>query len=356
MTTTQNPYCALLQGRQLHQYLIGDYLGGGEFSLVFKGQDLNTGKPVAVKILPPAPSSGVLFEFLREADLLAKLQAASNVVNLRGTGIYKVSIQQQGNPGPLIPLPFHYHALDLAGGTLDDIVRSLANFTLAERLRLWRSVVRGVHQMHLSEVVHRDLKSSNCLVFPDRDLKERVQVADLGRASDTKLPHHFPTQEYVMGRGDYLFAPPECLYQQAHANRAAWKSADLYGLGSLLFEMVTGQGITSAALGYGPAIVAQARRQPGPRKPVDLSYLLYSFNNAFEQFEVRLPNVVRPLAGPLLRQLCHPVPESRMSKRRLGSREVPASDLQWLLRRADIICKAAEAPRSKKLTPRKVVS
>lgn len=353
--TTQNPFCGLLQGRQLHQYLISDYLGGGEFSLVLKGQDLNTGKPVAVKVLLPGSSAGAQFEFEREAELLTKLRAASNVINLQKSGTDQLQVQLQA-PGQALALRFHYHALDLADGTLEEKVSQRGSITLAERLALWRSVVRGVHQMHRSQIVHRDLKSANCLVFAGREMKERVQVCDLGRAGDTKLPHHFRPQAYETGRGDYRFAPPECLYIQARTDRASCKNADLYGLGSLLFELVTGVGITAAALGYGPDILAEARRELRSGRLKDLSALRRDFDTAFMRFEADLPDVIRAPAGALLRQLCDPDPESRTQKLRFGAREVAATDLQWLLRRADIICSAAQAARSKKLKPRKVVS
>ena len=347
-------FIALLQGQQLDQFLIGDYRGGGEFSLVFEAQDTNTGDVVAVKVLTQAPSADTLFEFQREADLLAKLDKSTNIVTLVKSATASLEVQTPG--GLKVPLGFHYHALDLADGVLEEITLGRQKVALRERLQLWRSAVRGVHQMHRRQIVHRDLKSSNCLVFAGCEIKERTKVADLGRGADTKLPHYFPPQDYVTGRGDYRFAPPECLFVQADSDRNACKNADLYGLGSLLFEVVTGQGITSLALGYGPDIVRQAIDEAASGRMIDLSSLRGKYVDAFMLFEQELPPVIRAPAGALMRQLCDPVPDSRMPKLRLKSKPVTNGDLEWLLRRADILCKALQAPQGSKLKPRRVVS
>lgn len=350
----QNAFIALLQGQQFDQFLIGDYRASGQFSLVFEAQDTNTGEEVAIKVLTQAQDPGALFEFQREAELLANLGKSTNVVSMIKSDVSSVDVQTP--QGITIPWPFHYHALDLATGVLEEIALERKKVTLRERLQLWRSVVRGVHQMHHRQIVHRDLKSSNCLVFPNCEIKERAKVSDLGRGADTKLPHHFAPQDYLTGRGDFRFAPPECLFAQANSDRKECKNADIYGLGSLLFELVTGQGITSLALGYGPHIVRQALNEAASGRTIDLSSLRSKYADAFGLFEHELPSVIRDPASALLRQLCDPVPDMRLPKARFGSRPVPADDLEWLLKRADILVKGLLVPRRGSLRARRVVS
>jgi eukaryotic-like serine/threonine-protein kinase len=331
------PFIALLQGQNFDQFTLNDYRGNGQFSLVFEAEETNCGMRVAVKVLLPGTDADALFEFQREADLLESLEKAENVIALIKTGTAAVEVQGQG--GIKVPMTFHYHALALADGALEEIAERYNEIALKERLELWRSVARGIHQMHVRQIVHRDLKSSNCLVLPTCARKTRAQVADLGRGRDTKLPHHFPPYDYLRGRGDFRFAPPECLFAQAGSTRPACKAADLYGLGSLLFELVTGQGITSQVLGFGPTIVRQAAQQAMSGRVIDLSTLRGKYEEAFVLFEQELPKCIRQPAGTLIRQLCDPVPEARFPKQRLGSRSVTPTDLQWLLRRADIILK-----------------
>ena len=83
----------------------------------------------------------------------------------------------------------------------------------SERLWLLRGAVKGVHQMHLRNVAHRDLKSANCLLVVQGSRSE-VRVADLGRAKDfTHAPTLAPF-DYLRGRGDFRFAAPEYLWMQ----------------------------------------------------------------------------------------------------------------------------------------------
>lgn len=350
----QNPYIALLQGQQFDQFQLRDFRASGQFSLVFEAQDTTNSNDVALKVLTPVQDAGALFEFQREGELLQSLDKSSNVVDLLKTNVVAIDVQTQ--QGLTVPLSFHYHALELATGVLEEIVLARHKVNLRERVQLWRCVVRGVHQMHRRQIVHRDIKSSNCLVFPDNDVKERVKVADLGRGADTKLPHHFGPQDYLTGRGDYRFAPPECLFMQAGSDRKACKNIDVYGLGSLLFELVTGQGITSLALGYGPDIVRQALNQAASGRTIDLSSLRDKYADAFVLFDEELPRVIRHSAGSLLRQLCDPVPDARLPKVRFGPRSVTDGDLEWLLKRADILIKGLHAPRRTTLKARQSVS
>ena len=78
-----------------------------------------------------------------------------------------------------IPAPFH--VLELAEGSLADLIAVLPQLPWNERLSLFRDVVLGVHQMHSNSVMHRDLKSSNCLLFGSKGQVVSAKVNDLGR-------------------------------------------------------------------------------------------------------------------------------------------------------------------------------
>jgi hypothetical protein len=115
----------------------------------------------------------------------------------------------------------------------------------------------------------------------------------------------------------------------------------------LLFELVTGQGITSQVLGFGPTIVQQALRHAASGRVIDLSTLRGKYEDAFLLFEGELPMAIRQQAVSLIRQLCDPVPEERAPKVRSGSRSLLPGDLEWLLRRADILIKSLIVPRTR---------
>src|SRR3546814_12706888 len=99
--------------------------------------------------------------------------------------------------------------------------------------------------MHSRRIVHRDLKSSNALLFNVDSRKPAVKISDLGRSCLTTEPPRFSTQQYVAGRGDLSFAPPELLWLQGDNDPGHYRQADLYLVGSVLFELATAQGITA---------------------------------------------------------------------------------------------------------------
>lgn len=332
----RDAWITLLKSHQLDQYRIGNYRGSGQFSLVFEAENVNSGGQAALKIMIPGGHPEDIYEFRSEADLLAALEKSSNVVNLIKSD--SGSIEMTGPGGTKVQLPLHFHALELADGSLEELVTDRGKLDLQERLHYWRGAVRGVHQMHRRQVVHRDLKSSNCLLYPRAEIKTRCKVADLGRAADTKRPPHLAPFDYLVGRGDFRFAPPECLFAQGSSERGLCKLADLYGLGSLLFEVVTGQGITSMALGRGPDIVQFALAEARAGRRMDLSSLRGNYAKAYLMFQTSVPSVIRDSATGLLKQLCSPVPEERLPRQRYGAHPVD-NNLEWLLRRADILIK-----------------
>jgi eukaryotic-like serine/threonine-protein kinase len=346
----RDAWIKLLQHQQLNEYSINDHLAGGNFSLVFDAVNPDSGLHVALKVLLPGATPDDIFEFEREAELLALLQRASNVVTLIESS--KASIAMTGAAGIQVQLPIQFHVLEIASGCLEELIMARELVTLRERLSLWRGVVLGVHQMHLKQIVHRDIKSPNCLLFVRSGSRTDSKIADLGRGTDTRTTPRLSPSQYLVGRGDFRFAPPECLFVQGASDRRAFKLADLYGLGSLLFEVVTGQGITSIALGDGPAIVQNAANEALAGRRIDLSTLGDNYSAAYALFYNSIPKEIRAPATQLLKQLCHPVPESRLPRIGSGKRRPVEDGLGWLLNRADILIKGLARGQASSNAPR----
>jgi len=275
---------ALLADRALGDYDTGNYLGGGEFGLVFDGRERATGDVVALKVLLPGAPHDSVAEFQNEGELLGQLQKASGVVDLLRSTTTSIEVESSGIR---VPLQVHFHALELATGCLEELLideHQRSRLAWSERLALWRGVILGVHQMHLKQIAHRDIKSSNCLLHVKRKAEPIAKVSDLGRSRDLKEPARLSVQDYLAGRGDLRFAPPEFLRWQGEETPQAHKCADLYGLGSLLFELATGVGITHLALGFGPTLIRQTltdRRRGGM---IDLSTLRPRYDSAYNLF------------------------------------------------------------------------
>lgn len=304
-----NPWVPALEGQTLAGYHldIGSCLGGGAFGLVFEVTEVSTNSRYAMKILVPGDPQTAA-EFNSEGVLLQKLNHCSEVIDWVDSGTVTLDLNLNGNQ---VQLPFGYHVMALAAGTLEELVVDPARraaMPWLELISLWRRAIKGVHQMHLNNVAHRDLKSSNCLlVARSKDLD--VRIADLGRSKDLSLPPSVLPIFYAVGRGDPRFAPPEHVWFQGDGTAEDFRNADLYGLGSLFAEIATGHPIT--ALAIGSAMDLQKARfegaqdhQKGNRR--DLAVLRPKFHRAIDQID--LPPVIRQDARQLLKQSairCH---------------------------------------------------
>ncbi|MFD4673730.1 protein kinase [Lentzea sp. NPDC058450] len=348
MTGQSDAWIKLFQNVTLDEYTVGDLRGEGGFGLVFEGCSADKTRLVALKVLRPGSGQRQAEEFEREGLLLKILEKASNVVDIVSTGETSIPLNHAGT-GIAVEVPVRFHVLELSSGSLDEIIEHLGEMSWMARLDLWRAIVRGVHQMHLKSIVHRDLKSENCLLFVLPKKGMDCKLGDLGRSRDLSKPANHSPHEYIQGRGDMRFAPPEFLLLQGKDSRIGHKCADLYGLGSLLFEFGTGQPITSFALGVDPDMVMGAAYRLRKNAAIDLSSLRPQYNDAFELFEATVPSAIRVKASALIRQLCDPDPDRRPPKNGVGKRSARTTGLEWLINQADILTRTlatVDRPRS----------
>ncbi len=329
-------------------YVVGSMIGSGGFGGVFEGTEGATGRDVAVKVLafnhrPP----NAQLEFADEIALLQLLVPCSNVVTLIDEGLFDVQLTKGGL---IFPVQVPFMILDRARVGLEDLLAQRHQLTWLDRMRLYRDLVKGCHQMHIRQLVHRDLKAANALVY---DQSPHGRVTDLGRSKDTRQAPRVLVNQYHCGRGDLRFAPPELLWLLGETTPDSYCRTDLYHLGSLFYEFATATGITAAALtnprpwlNRAWGLVDQHARVLDFRG--HLPHLYNQFNPLYALFEKELPGVVAKDAGTLLRQLTDPDPSRREPSRSV--RGLPIRwDLQWLIYRVDIFVKRLEieANRSK---------
>jgi serine/threonine protein kinase len=336
-TETQFYLGQVLGGR----YEVLRFRGSGAFSGVFEALDQTSGSEVAAKILSIASSRDprAVAEFQEEKRLLGVLSACSNIVDLLDDGQHTLHLQVAGGPAGSLPVPVSYIVLELADASLADVIARRHAVGWDDRLKLYRDVVKGTHQMHLERLVNRDLKGDNALVIGVRD--PIAKLSDFGRSKDARQPHLAPKIDYQVGRGDPSFAPPEYLWLLGEADAIAMVSADLYLLGSVLFELATGVGLTAFVIGNPMNVWRQALAVPDEKQRTQLykagiATLRDAYEVAYETFFGELPRAIRGDATALLRQLTDPDPKSRQPKKPFQG--LPMSwDLQWLIRRVDIL-------------------
>lgn len=336
MTTDRGRWIKVFTGKTFGDYTLLEYIGGGEYGYVFKAEASGKADHVAVKVLRPNAPADDSMEFEREGELLQALRRSSGVVDLHLTDLDTLPFEASG---VTLDLQVQYHVMELAYGCLEELISAPGydDIPWEERLRLWRGVALGVHQMHMKDIVHRDLKSSNCLLVLGAGGTTTAKVADLGKSRDLSAPARYPGRQYLVARGDLRFAPPELLLWQGKDEPKSHRLGDLYGLGSLLFELAVGVGITQFALGFGPDIVQRAQVDAANGVVPDLSGLRPAFSTAFETFAQAVPKGIRHEARQLIQQICDPEPEMRLPKRAYGRRRTSDANLDWLLRRADIL-------------------
>jgi hypothetical protein len=135
---------------------------------------------------------------------------------------------------------------------------------------------------------------------------------------------------------------------QGEDSPAAHKLADLYGLGSLFFELATGQGVTSLALAIQPNDIRLAMHRLRRRNIIEMEALRPNYSDAYQLLRDVLPKPIRDRGVGLVSQLCDPVPNNRLPKAGPGKRAARSTGLEWLLNQTDILIKLlrTQSPRT----------
>lgn len=327
------------------RYRPSTHLASGAFSGAFLTRDDRTETDVAAKILKLSQCGalGARAEFQGEVGLLGKLSGCDRVIELLDSGEHTVELRHSASGGS-ISVTTDFAILELAAGSLADLLLYGPSFTWPDRLRLYRDVVKGVHQMHLKRIVHRDVKAENGLVVEGPAV---AKIADLGRAHDTTEPPRFAVEAYLLGRGDTHFAPFEFLWLQGTHDPEEQALADVFLLGSLLFEISTGVALTPLVTGNPTAVIhARAALSEADREQdwqASIPKLREAARPALESFALSVPPVIRPRALALLERLTDPDPSRRLPGARGGRRD-PRNvwDLEWLLDRVDGLRRAID--------------
>ena len=329
---------ALVGKKLLDRYLVRSWTNNGHFSEVFESEDETVKGSVAVKVLKPGSNSVDVADFDLEREMLDHLVGASNVVDLvdHGEFTWKLTDPQSGNT---VEIPLRFLILEWADASLADLVADRARLSWSDRLLLLRGVVKGMLQCHRGGVVHRDAKSENILVFPAHRRAE-AKLADFGRGRFLNRDPRSSPELYRQGRGDIRFAPPEFLWAAAGDNDESWLAADLYSLGSVLFELGTGIGVTSLVFDHPSAIQASMLKKATKTRETEfhaaLPAIRAEYETAFDLLEAELPPSVRVEAMQFVRVLCDPDPAKRRPQR-IGSAPTAVAVGEWALRRIDIL-------------------
>jgi hypothetical protein len=194
-------------------------LGAGGMGAVYKARQPALDRFVALKILPAANAGGVNFEerFNREARALARL-SHPNIV----------AVHEFGQAGAL-----HYFLMEFVDGANLRQLERAGRLAPREALQLIPQICDALQYAHDEGVVHRDIKPENVLV----DRKGRVKIADFGLA---KILGYDAEALRLTAEGQVMGTPHYMAPEQVERPLTVDHRADIYSLGVVLYEMLTG--------------------------------------------------------------------------------------------------------------------
>jgi tRNA A-37 threonylcarbamoyl transferase component Bud32 len=206
--------------RQFPQLEILEFIGKGGMGAVYKARQKQLDRIVAIKILPPEVGRDPAFaeRFMREARALAQL----NHHNI-------VDVYEFGSADGL-----YYLTMEFVDGTnLRHLIRT-GGFEPQQALAIVPQICEALQFAHDEGIVHRDIKPENILV----NRRGHVKIADFGLA---KLLGKSPAGATLTGTRQVMGTPHYMAPEQMQGSHEVDHRADIYSLGVVFYEMLTGQ-------------------------------------------------------------------------------------------------------------------
>jgi eukaryotic-like serine/threonine-protein kinase len=225
-----------------NRYRITELLGEGGMGMVYRGERMQLGKPVAIKFLhtPYSRSAKFVARFEREARAMSKL-SHPHLVSVIDFGVQEA---------PYIVMDF------VTGSTVRDVLDA-GPVPVARSLSITRQVLFGLASAHSEGVIHRDIKPGNIMLAELAGIGDHVRIFDFGLA---KL--HDSESEGDMSTAAIVGTPAYMAPEQARAEKIDAR-VDIYATGVVLFELLTGQKPFQGDDAY--TVLCMQRDKPPPK-------------------------------------------------------------------------------------------
>jgi eukaryotic-like serine/threonine-protein kinase len=233
---------------KVERYALERLIGCGAFGRVFEARDIKLGRSVAVKVLHPehAQHHEIRERFIQEAHVTACI-SHPGIVTVYDAGEFEGSNRTAYIAMELLAGESLYHRATRGGRMACETVRELG-----------RQIASTLHAAHRAGVIHRDLKPENIFLVPDPAAAsgERVKVLDFGLAKPTLRASFKTKAATVFGTPAYM-SPEQC-----ESTRNIDPRSDIYSLGCILFQLVTGRAPFEGTM---RELLTHHRTTPAPR-------------------------------------------------------------------------------------------
>jgi len=206
------------------KYRIIRTIGEGGWGVVFEGENIRTYKRVAIKVLRPHSglTKDIITRFEREA------QAAGRIGSEHIVEVYDLGSLEDGT---------HYMVMELLTGEELSSRLKVGPMDGVSVAKLTLQLLDGLKAAHEAGILHRDLKPENLFLVPTRSGEEFVKILDFGIS---KFNANGPQQSATM-TGAVLGSPCYMAPEQARGLKQVDPRTDLYAVGTLMFEALTGR-------------------------------------------------------------------------------------------------------------------
>lgn len=209
------------------RYVLRALLGHGGMGAVYEAEHVGLGKRFAIKFVDPefATDERVVARFAREARAMSAIESA-HIVTVFDAGT------EDGRPFLVMEL--------LRGEDLGQRLRREMRVPVGEAMHIVAQVLKGLARAHAAGIVHRDLKPDNVFLVKSDTDPLFAKIVDFG-ISKIERPRANTTPLALTGRGTVLGTPFYMSPEQAQAMTDVDARADLYSVGAILFECLTGR-------------------------------------------------------------------------------------------------------------------
>jgi len=207
------------------RYYVRRLCGEGAMGRVYEGHHIDIGRRVALKVLHASfhTSADLVERFRREARAASKIGHA-NIVDVTDSGT--------------TPDGAFYFVMEYLDGTnLEELIDQNGPLAVERALLITAQIARALEAAHAAEVIHRDLKPANIMLINRKGEDDFVKVLDFGISKDLDLSE---TDRRALTRPDVAIGTPVYMAPEQAAGKPANALTDVYAVGGLLYEMLTG--------------------------------------------------------------------------------------------------------------------